>query len=159
MPQLEGLPAELAIAGTFTSAGWNVYSPHRDIGFDFIATKQSLNGLLIRPVQVKGCYLQSRKDSAYYGRTNFELKQTHPEMVLVIPYYLPGDVLLRPKFVAFLPWSQLKVMRNGNYRAQPACIKKGEVLRRRDFAKFFDLPGIQLMDRLDWRDTQIGKAT
>ena len=157
MPQLEGLPAELAIAGTLSSAGWNVYSPHRDVGFDFIATKQTDHGLLVRPVQVKGCYLRTRKDCPSYGRHNFKLPQTHPEMALIMPFYSPGDVLLRPLFVAFLPWAQIRPMPNGNFRSQPARIQDRQILQRRDFAKFFDLPGIMLMDRRDWKDTKIGQ--
>ena len=155
MPQLEGLPAELAIAGLLASVGWNIYSPHRDLGFDFIATKQVGETFVLRPVQVKGCYLQGRQDSPYYGRHNFELTQTHPEMALVIPFYIPSDGLLRPIFIAFLPWSQIKPMQNGNYRAQPAKIRNGVVEKRPHFTKFFDERGLNLMVRPDWKDTQI----
>lgn len=31
--------AELFVAGRLADAGWNVYFPHRDQGFDFIITK------------------------------------------------------------------------------------------------------------------------
>lgn len=32
--------AELHVAGNFGDAGWNVYFPRRDKGFDFIVTKE-----------------------------------------------------------------------------------------------------------------------
>src|SRR5229473_1817256 len=54
--------AELYVAGRFADAGWNVYFPHRDKGFDFIISKPHAEvGQLIRPVQVKGKYPRVRK--------------------------------------------------------------------------------------------------
>ena len=48
--------AELHVAGLFAEAGWRVYFPHRDDGFDFIAAKPVDGKIVIRPVQVKGKY-------------------------------------------------------------------------------------------------------
>lgn len=36
--------AELYVAGGFADAGWNVYFPHRDQGFDFIVSKSNGRG-------------------------------------------------------------------------------------------------------------------
>lgn len=46
--------AELYVAGSMAKAGWNVYFPHRDKGFDFIISKL-IGGKrwVVRPVQVK----------------------------------------------------------------------------------------------------------
>ena len=61
--------AELFVAGRLADAGWNVYFPHRDQGFDFIITKTVNAGeMLIRPVQVKGKYPTGEKgDQGVYG--------------------------------------------------------------------------------------------
>jgi len=32
--------AELYVAGILGDAGWSIYFPKRDVGFDFIATKE-----------------------------------------------------------------------------------------------------------------------
>ena len=54
--------AELYVAGLFGDAGWSVYFPKRDVGFDFIATKSIDGDVLIRPIQVKGLYPHSWED-------------------------------------------------------------------------------------------------
>jgi len=36
--------AELYVAGRFADAGWNVYFPRRDRGFDFIASRLTAAG-------------------------------------------------------------------------------------------------------------------
>ncbi len=61
--QLGGLYAELLVSSLMAEAGWNIYSPHRDIGLGFIATKKAQAGILIRGVQVRGCYPESRGKS------------------------------------------------------------------------------------------------
>lgn len=75
--------AELYVAGRFADAGWNVYFPHRDRGFDFIVSKQTINGdYLIRPVQVKGKYpTESKRNWPVYGFVG-RLSTLHDEMVL-----------------------------------------------------------------------------
>src|ERR1039458_8734232 len=94
--------AELHVAGLFAEAGWRVYFPHRDDGFDFIAARADSDGMLIRPVQVKGKYPKDDKlDKGVYGYTG-KLTQMHPEMALAIPFFAIGDL---PKLlhVAFMP--------------------------------------------------------
>lgn len=46
--------AELYVAGVLADAGWNVYFPHRDEGFDFIISKYLGDRIVLRLVQVKG---------------------------------------------------------------------------------------------------------
>lgn len=48
--------AEFWVAGKLVDAGWNVYFPHRDKGFDLIATYTDGAIIQIRPIQVKGKY-------------------------------------------------------------------------------------------------------
>jgi len=50
--------AELYVAGTFADAGWNVYFPHRDKGFDFIVSRSdSRTGHVIRPVRISAAQI------------------------------------------------------------------------------------------------------
>ncbi len=77
--------AELYVAGRLADAGWNIYFPHRDEGFDFVISKFVGDVPLLRPVQVKGKYPTGEKgDKLKYGYVG-KLTQTHPEMVLAIP--------------------------------------------------------------------------
>jgi hypothetical protein len=116
--------AELHVAGLFAEAGWRVYFPHRDDGFDFIAAKQTLNGILIRPVQVKGKYPETEKlDKPVYGYIG-KLTQTHPEMVLAIPYFEQGDIPLI-KHVAFMPLCKIKSHKRGS-KSEPAKFVQGK---------------------------------
>jgi len=48
--------AEMYVAGILADAGWNVYFPRRDKGFDFVITKHVGSRTIIRAVQVKGKY-------------------------------------------------------------------------------------------------------
>lgn len=140
--------AELLVAGLMANAGWNVYFPHRDKGMDFIVSKTGEDGVeVIRPVQVKGKYpTEIKDDKITYGYVG-GLNQIHPEMVLAIPYFgvnSPG-----PLFVAYMPFSRIRSHSRG-YRCAPAAFKGGIPLKRRDFKKFFDDEGLQLLERTDW---------
>ena len=100
--------AELYVAGSFANAGWNVYFPHRDEGFDFIVSKTDGHGtLIVRPVQVKGKYPTSTKTNkivyGYVGR----LSQRHPEMVLAMPFF-PTVSAPAPTCVAYMPISLIR---------------------------------------------------
>lgn len=141
--------AELFVAGRFADAGWNVYFPHRDEGFDFIVTK-SVGGAhqIIRPVQVKGKYpTEGKTDKTVYGYVG-ELSQVHPEMVLVVPFFAgeSGDI---PSFVAYLPYSMIRPHSRG-YRCEPAAFKGGVPVRRRDHRNFFDAAGLKLIEHSGW---------
>jgi len=95
--------AELYVAGRFAHAGWNVYFPHRDKGFDFIVSKEIVDGeYFIRPVQVKGKYPTAEKGNkityGYVGR----LSTLHDDMVLAIPFFAKGDTE-KPTCIAYMP--------------------------------------------------------
>jgi hypothetical protein len=153
MPTTRDYFAEMYVAGILADAGWNVYFPRRDKGFDFIATMQVGDQFIIRPVQVKGKYpAMGKTDKATYGYTGL-LTQIHPEMVLAIPFFEPGATSA-PKFIAFLPFGELRPRsgKPGTYRAQPTRFSSGTPLKRLHFVRFFDADGIKLMATPDWKN-------
>jgi hypothetical protein len=145
--------AELYVAGRFADAGWNVYFPHRDKGFDFIISKLSAAGEeLIRPVQVKGKYPQEGKtDKPAYGYIG-RLTKIHSEMVLAIPFF--SKAVLVPTCVAYMPLSLIRTDRRG-YRCIPATFCGGHVAPRRDYARFFDDNGLRLLEESEWSSSFI----
>lgn len=139
--------AELIVAGRFAAAGWNVYFPHRDKGFDFVISKAIGAGgsQVLRPVQVKGLYpTAAKKNKATYGYVG-RLTELHDAMVLAIPYFTATN-LERPLCIAFMPRSQIKRHSRG-FRCQPATFKAGVPAPRREFARFFDEAGLALLER------------
>lgn len=152
---VEGLPAELAVAAFLAQHGWQIYYRRRDVGFDFIISKTVDGHNILRPVQVRGRYHHGHADTPYFGHQRIKLSQTHPEMVLAMPFY-QGDHVLRPLFIGFFPWTQIRPNRDGRtYRCLPARIRGGRISIRRDFRKFFDDAGCALMERPDFREQQI----
>jgi hypothetical protein len=146
--------AELHVAGLFAEAGWNVYFPHRDKGFDFIAVKPVDGSFVIRPVQVKGKYPEADKNSyqayGYIGR----LSQIHPEMVLAIPYFESGAIPVL-KHVAFMPFSMVRPHSRA-YRCQPAKFSNGSAYPRADHASFFDHVGLSRLENRTWSSEILG---
>ena len=144
--------AELYVAGRFADAGWNVYFPHRDKGFDFIATKADGDGgQLVRPVQVKGKYPRAEKNKKIvYGYVG-KLSQLHPEMVLAIPFFAVRSPDT-PTCVAYLPRPLIKRHARG-YRCEPASFADGKPRPRKDFVSFFDASGLALVESLAWQLT------
>ncbi len=100
--------AELFVAGRFADAGWNVYFPHRDHGFDFIVSKTAQGSCLVRPVQVKGKYPEAGTTGRRLYGYSGSLTQVHPDMVLVIPYFSATSE--QPVCVAYC---RLRRLRNG----------------------------------------------
>jgi hypothetical protein len=147
--------AELYVAGRLADAGWNVYFPHRDQGFDFIISKSCGDlGQMIRPVQVKGKYpTEGKGDWPLYGYIG-DLSQLHPDMVLAIPFfsYPAGDM---PLFTAYLPRPLIRKVSRG-YRCQPASFKGSKPVPRRDYKKFFDKAGIDLLGTPNWSQLETG---
>jgi hypothetical protein len=143
--------AELYVAGALADAGWHIYFPKRDFGFDFIVTKRVGGSIIIRPVQVKGKYPTPRKtDKAQFGYTG-ELSQLHPEMVLAIPFFTTTR-FHSPNCVAYIP---RRIVRQHSkypdwYTSFPALFRSGAAEPRRDYRRFFDEPGIRFMESLDW---------
>jgi hypothetical protein len=146
--------AELYVAGRFADAGWNVYFPHRDRGFDFIVSRPSAEGQqLLRPVQVKGKYPTSEKgDKSVYGYVG-KLTELHPEMVLAIPFFSSASPRI-PTCVAYLPLSLVRKHSRG-YRCQPAIFRDGTPSPRRDYFKFYDDVGLKLVEQQEWRSLKV----
>jgi hypothetical protein len=145
-PVTRDLFAEFYVAGLLADAGWHLYLPKRDFGFDFIATKLVSGSVIIRPVQVKGLYpTTSKKDRATYGYTG-RLTQLHSDMVLAMPFFATTHER-SPLFTAFLPRFQIrKVAKPGYYSARPASFRNVAAEMRRDFRHFFDADGLKLME-------------
>jgi hypothetical protein len=142
--------AELHVAGRLADAGWDIYFPHRDKGFDFVISKKVNGVLLLRPVQVKGKYpSEGKTDKAVYGYVG-RLTETHPEMVLAIPYFSESSPET-PVCIAFMPLSSVRQNSRG-YRCQPATYRKGEPKPRREHQDFFDKKGIAKLDSLNWNN-------
>jgi hypothetical protein len=148
--------AELFVAGRFADAGWNIYFPHRDQGFDFIVSRPyGPDGQIIRPAQVKGKYPTSEKtDKDAYGYVG-ELSQVHPEMVLAIPFFCRGAGE-SPRCVAYLPFRQIRRHVRG-YRCQPARFEAGVPIPRRSFARYFDAGGLDLVRDPRWSVEELGR--
>lgn len=142
--------AELYVAGAIARAGWNVYFPHRDKGFDFIISKlMDGNRWVVRPVQVKSKTPETKAPRPTYGYTG-KLSAVHPEMVLAIPYFTSNDTG-KPCCVAYMPFSQLtRTRKEKGYRCWPGMLKESKVKARPKFSQFFDHNGISLMEAHDW---------
>lgn len=142
--------AEMYVAGLFADAGWNVYFPRRDKGFDYIVTREVEGGVVVRPVQVKGLYPTAAKgDKATYGYQG-RLVLLHPDMVLVLPFFPPGATEGTPQHIAFMPRSRIKSRTRGGYRCVPCTLKEGIVTPRRDFARYFDAAGLAAVGQVGW---------
>jgi hypothetical protein len=143
--------AELHVAGLFAEENWNVYFPHRDEGFDFIAVKKVDDKFIIRPVQVKGKYPEGgKKDRVRYGYVG-TLSQRDPRMVLAIPYFELGEVPTI-KHVAFMPSYKIKEHSTRGYRCEPAEFVNGSPSPRKDYRIFFDLNGLRRVGTQTWAD-------
>ena len=137
--------AEMYVAGVMADAGWNIYFPRRDIGFDFIATIEVESEVIIRPVQVKGKYPTSgKKDKTGYGYIG-KLTQMHEQMIRAIPFF-SVDTQDSPVCTAYIPHSVIRENSNkpGQMRCLPANLVAGVPQPRRDYEKFFDGTGIEL---------------
>ena len=137
--------AELFVAGLLADKGWNIYFPHRDHGFDFIISKNINGEEIIRPVQVKGKYpFVDKKDKAVYGFVG-KLSKLHTDMLLIIPYFhksrKDGCDL-----VAFMKYSEIKKTSNG-FKCQPASFKNGEPKMKKEYSKYFDEQGLELIEQ------------
>jgi hypothetical protein len=147
--------AELFVAGLLADAGWNVYFPHRDQGFDFIITKRIASGeLLVRPVQVKGKYPMDEKgDQPLYGYVG--KLELHSEMVLAIPFFGPAQTT--PAYIAYMPAKMIREHSRG-YRCQPALFRNGQAQPRRDHRIFFDEDGLKNLDKPEFKNMAVAGA-
>jgi len=142
--------AELYVAGRFADAGWNVYFPHRDKGFDFIIAKKTTNSFIaVRPVQVKGKYpeneARNRKAYGYIGR----LTEVHSDMVLAIAHFAASDPTV-PRCVAYMPFSRIRPHAKRGFICEPAAQRSGLPMPRREFQQFFDESGLESLETNEW---------
>ena len=150
-PKTSDYFAEMYVAGKFADAGWNVYFPRRDKGFDFIVSKKLRDGIIIRPVQVKGKYpTDDKSDKTTYGYAG-KLSETHPEMVLAMPFFSYRQSS-NPVCVAYMPISTIKSHSRG-YRCSPASFRNGQPEPRRDYRKYFDDEGLKAVESELWGKT------
>lgn len=142
--------AELYIAGLFGDAGWSVYFPKRDVGFDFIVSKSSNDEVLIRPIQVKGLYPTAAKgDKTSYGYKG-ELSAIHQQMVLVLPFFSASERGTAPEQIAYMPISEFKKPSRGGYRCVPARFEAGHAIPRREFSQYFGHQGLAAIESPMW---------
>ena len=142
--------AELYVAGVFGDAGWSVYFPKRDVGFDFVVSKSVNGSILLRPVQVKGLYpTQVKKDKVTYGYQG-ELSAVHDDMVLVIPYFSANVRGTAPEQIAYMPRSRLNLRSRGGYRCVPARFAAGQAIPRASFEGYFGAGGLDALDSESW---------
>jgi hypothetical protein len=148
-PKTRDYFAELYVAAMFGDAGWSVYFPKRDVGFDFIATRAVGTEVLIRPVQVKGLYPTGiKKDKPLYGFIG-KLTALHSSMVLAIPYF-HVDRSPAPDHVAFMPLDACKRMTRGRVRSQPASFLNGHAKPRREYRRYFGQAGLKRVEDSNW---------
>lgn len=134
------------VAGLLADAGWDIYFPSRDKGFDMIVSRPVGQGAIVRPIQVKGKYAtEDKTDKAVYGYVG-KLTATHDDMILVIPYFTTADAVA-PHLVAWVPFSVLKA-RARPYRFQPAKFVSGKPHMRRDYQKYFGEEGLRSLNQL-----------
>ena len=142
--------AELYIAGLFGDAGWSVYFPKCDVGFDFIVSKSTNDEVLIRPIQVKGLYPTAAKgDKTSYGYKG-ELSAVHQQMVLVLPFFSANERGTAPEQIAYMPISEFEKPSRGGYRCVPARFEAGHAIPRKEFAQYFGHQGLAAIESPMW---------
>ena len=150
--------AELYVAGILGDAGWSIYFPKRDVGFDFIISKEVRGSVILRPVQVKGKYPnEGRRDRPIYGYIG-RLSLLHDEMVLAIPFFPIDRTGVAPTCIAYLPRWQIRTQQGRGYACRPAQFKNGVATPRRDFRRYFGSDGIRFMETEGWSQRSDPKA-
>jgi hypothetical protein len=142
--------AEMYVAGLMADAGWNIYFPRRDKGFDFIATIDDDAGTLVRSVQVKGFYpTRDKTDKSVYGYGG-RLTQLHCDMILALVYFPLGGLTGAPAQIAYMPRTQIRARSRGGFRCVPCSIVARTVVQRREFASFFNADGLRSVASRKW---------
>ena len=138
--------AEMYVAGLLADAGWDIYFPRRDKGFDMIISRPISGGTIVRPVQVKGKYATEKKtNKTRYGFVG-KLTALHDDMVLAVPYFTSSDAIA-PRFVAWAKRGDIKNSSRG-YAFEPAAFAAGEPAMRREFQGFFGELGLAAIAHL-----------
>lgn len=142
--------AELYVAGLLGDCGWSIYFPKRDVGFDFIISKQTEQTVIIRPVQVKGKYPEpERTEGRVYGYIG-ELSQIHNEMVLAIPYFPTNHLGDAPDCIAFMPRWRISTQTSRGWSCCPAVFRDDRSHPRPSYEQYFGRYGISFMETPDW---------
>jgi hypothetical protein len=149
-PETRDYFAELYVAGLFGDAGWAVYFPKRDVGFDFVVSKQVAGNIVLRPVQVKGLYpTPETRDKDTYGLAGI-LIAVHPEMVVAIPFFSAGARSAVPTCIAFMPLAAMRDRERGGVRCVPCSLFKGVPRPRPSFLPFMDYAGLKALENSTW---------
>ncbi|BAI95817.1 hypothetical protein Sj15T_01560 [Sphingobium sp. TA15] len=143
-PQTRDYFAEMYVAGVLADAGWDVYFPRRDRGFDMIVSRPAEGTTIVRPVQVKGKYATDGKtNKATYGYIG-RLTAFHDDMILAIPYFT-SDNLAAPTLIAWMPRSAISPHTKG-WKCEPAKFMGGVPKPRPGFVHFFGTPGLSAFE-------------
>ena len=149
-PETRDYFAELYVAGLFGDAGWAVYFPKRDVGFDFVVSKQVAGNIVLRPVQVKGLYpTLEKRDKDTYGFAGV-LSAVHPEMVVAMPFFSAGERSAAPTCIAFMPLAAMRDRERGGVRCVPCSLVKGVPRPRPSFLPFMDHAGLKALEDPAW---------
>ena len=149
-PKTRDYFAELYVAGMLGDRGWAIYFPKRDIGFDFVASKQIGDKVILRPVQVRGKYpTAAKKDKVTYPWMG-ELSQVHEEMAIVFCYFSTDHSTTAPDHVAFVPLRALKATTKGRYRCSAVSLKDGKTHPRTSYKRLFGTEGLSAMESPNW---------
>jgi hypothetical protein len=137
--------AEMYVAGVMADAGWNLYFPHRDVGFDMIATIIVDGRTLVRPVQVKGKYATEEKTRKQrYGYVG-KLTAFHDDMILALPFFTSTSAAA-PLHIAWMPRTAIKTSSRG-FACQPAMFRDGRPVPLPSRLQFFDAAGLNAFAR------------
>ena len=135
--------AQMYVAAIFADEGWILHFPVPDRGFDFIATKKTSEGVVIRPVQVKGKYPESVTRTARTYGYGGELTMTHPTMVLAIPFFHSNERSESPALIAYIPFSQIRETSRWPHCCFPAQHILGRVKEKEEYEEYFGVKGIR----------------
>jgi hypothetical protein len=143
--------AEQYLAGIFMDAGWAVYFPRKDKGFDFIISKETDAGMVVRPVQIKGKFPEKKtgvvKKYGYRGK----LTAMHKEMVLAIAFFTSLSRLPHPDCVAYMPFGKItKTSKEGTFSCGPAKFQQGVISPIETYNQYFDVAGLSALEATDW---------
>jgi len=142
--------AELYVAAMFGDAGWSVYFPRRDVGFDFVVSKSIGGIVMLRPVQVKGLYPTApKKNKSTYGYQG-TLTAIHPEMVLALPYFAATERGVAPEQIAYMPRREVRPRSRGGFRCVPASFVAGHAVPRGSFVGYFGSKGLRALESSSW---------
>ena len=132
--------AEMYVAGILADAGWDIYFPRRDKGFDMIVSRPGVNTTIVRPVQVKGKYASSDKtDKVSYGYVG-RLTAFHDDMILAMPFFTSQSAAA-PTLVAWMPRGAIRPHSRG-WRCEPARFQNGAPEPRPGYAQHFGKHGL-----------------